>query len=132
MYCALYNCAALACPNGVTYLVASRGGRSAPDEGMGMPFLPLRQLDSAGRGAYDRWIGAVGEQLADDATDRNALCRRILTELFYPQYADADVEDLPEVTRLALLQLDPRYITLEPEYYSDIDPERYAPVKPLI
>ena len=30
------------------------------------------------------------------------------------------------------LSLDPKNITLEPEYYGDIDLERYAPIKPLI
>jgi acetyltransferase-like isoleucine patch superfamily enzyme len=99
---------------------------------MGMPFLPLRELESAGRGQYDRWIGALSEQLSDPGTDRNALCSHILRDLYYPQYANAEPEDLPAVTRLALLQLDPRYITLEPEYYQDIEPDKYAPVKPLI
>jgi acetyltransferase-like isoleucine patch superfamily enzyme len=99
---------------------------------MGMPFLPLRKLESAGWAQYDRWLASLAEQIADPGTDRNDLCRRILLDLYYPQYASTDPAELPEVTRLALLQLDPRYITLEPEYYSDIDPERYAPVKPLI
>jgi galactoside O-acetyltransferase len=97
-----------------------------------MPFLPLRQLDSAGRGLYDRWVGSIGEQLSDPSTDRNELCRRILLELYYPQFAHTDPNELPQVTRLAMLQLDPRYITLEAEYYQDIDVERYAPVKPLL
>ena len=34
--------------------------------------------------------------------------------------------------RAALLALDPRNITLEPEYYADVDPERFARVKPLL
>jgi acetyltransferase-like isoleucine patch superfamily enzyme len=37
-----------------------------------------------------------------------------------------------EATRVALLSLDPRNITLEPEYYAEVDAERYARVKPLI
>jgi galactoside O-acetyltransferase len=35
-------------------------------------------------------------------------------------------------TRAALLALDPHNITMEPEYYAEIDPERYAKVKPLL
>jgi acetyltransferase-like isoleucine patch superfamily enzyme len=35
-------------------------------------------------------------------------------------------------TRLTLASLDPRNITLEPEYYGDMDPARYYPRKPLI
>ena len=38
----------------------------------------------------------------------------------------------PATTRAALLGLDPRNITLEPEYYADVDQERYARVKPLL
>ena len=97
-----------------------------------MAFLPLRQLQSAGHDEYDRWIGALGEELSDTGCDRNALCRRVLTEIFYPQYVDAVPAELPAATRVALLQMDPRNVTLEPEYYSDIDAERFARVKPLI
>jgi acetyltransferase-like isoleucine patch superfamily enzyme len=32
----------------------------------------------------------------------------------------------------ALLSLDPRHITLEPEYYADVDQARFARVKPLL
>jgi hypothetical protein len=46
--------------------------------------------------------------------------------------ADSDPARLPEATRIALLQMDPRNVTLEPEYYAEIDVERYARVKPLI
>src|SRR5690606_32585889 len=35
-------------------------------------------------------------------------------------------------TRVALAQLDPRNVTLEPEYYGELDLETYARVKPLI
>jgi acetyltransferase-like isoleucine patch superfamily enzyme len=33
---------------------------------------------------------------------------------------------------MALLSLDPRNVTLEPEYYADVDPARFARVKPLL
>ncbi|HSJ25647.1 MAG TPA: acyltransferase, partial [Longimicrobiales bacterium] len=71
-------------------------------------------------------------ELDDPACDRNDLCRRILTDLYYPQLAGVDVNRLPESSRVALLQMDPRNVTLEPEYYHEIDLERYARVKPLI
>jgi acetyltransferase-like isoleucine patch superfamily enzyme len=38
----------------------------------------------------------------------------------------------PDATRVALLSLDPRNITLEPEYYAEVDAERFARVKPLL
>jgi acetyltransferase-like isoleucine patch superfamily enzyme len=106
------------------------GCHSAREEHM--PFLPLRQLESASRRTYDRWIGSLGEELSDPACDRNELCRRILLDLYYPQLRSVAPLSLPAASQIALLQLDPRNITLEPEYYSDLDTDRYAPVKPLI
>src|SRR5687768_6609329 len=97
-----------------------------------MAFLPLRQIESAARGEYDRWIGTLAEELSDANTDRYAFCRRLLTELYYPQYINAVPEELPVATRIALLQMDARNVTLEAEYYADIDAERFAAVKPLI
>lgn len=99
-----------------------------------MAFLPLRQVAIATHAtqAYERWLGELDEALRDPATDRNELCRSILTDLFFPGLRDADPESLPQVQQLALLQLDPRNITLEPEYYADLDTEQYYRVKPLI
>jgi galactoside O-acetyltransferase len=97
-----------------------------------MPFLPLRQLESARRREYERWTGSIAEQLSDPSCDRNELCRQILLDLYFPHLIGLDVDTLPAATRIALRQLDPRNITLEPEYYADIDPVRYAPRKPLI
>ena len=101
-----------------------------------MAFLPLRRLESGARQEYERWVGSVAEQLSAPECDRFALCRRILTDIYYPQYRDAmlghELDELPHATRIALLQMDARNITLEPEYYSDIDAERFARVKPLI
>jgi len=99
-----------------------------------MAFLPLRRvaLPDATEAAYERWLGAIAEELSDPACDRYELCRRVLTDIYYPQYRDADPRELPETTRIALMQMDPRNITLEPEYYAEVDPERYYRVKPLI
>jgi acetyltransferase-like isoleucine patch superfamily enzyme len=99
-----------------------------------MAFLPLRALPLPGdtRRAYDRWLHGIEEQLATPDCDRNELCRRILMEIYYPQFLETDPASLPEATRIALLQTDPRNITLEPEYYSDCDQARFAAVKPLL
>ena len=103
-----------------------------------MAFLPLRSLAdrSVERIEHD-WLERIGQELGDAACDRALLCRRTLAELIAPQYAAnweeavAD-EKLPLGTRLSLAALDPRNITLEPEYYSDCDDARFQRVKPLL
>jgi acetyltransferase-like isoleucine patch superfamily enzyme len=103
-----------------------------------MTFLPLRKLaDAPTRALTDRWLGEIADVLADPASDRALLCRKVLAELNYPQYAanwETAVADerLPTGTRLALSSLDPRNITLEPEYYAECDDARFQRVKPLL
>jgi acetyltransferase-like isoleucine patch superfamily enzyme len=99
-----------------------------------MPFLPLRRVDLPKETAalYDQWLADIDGQLEKPDCDRNELCRNILTQLYYPQWAGKTPADLPLGARVALAQLDPRNVTLEPEYYSDIDPARFAAVKPLL
>jgi acetyltransferase-like isoleucine patch superfamily enzyme len=99
-----------------------------------MSFYPLQPVAVAPGAAaeYDTWLQSLAKALDDPKCDRSELCRRILTDLYYPQYADVDPAKLPGATRVALLQMDPRNVTLEPEYYHEIDLERYAPRKPLL
>jgi galactoside O-acetyltransferase len=107
-----------------------------------MPYLPLRALPPRPLDAISRaWLDRLAEQLAqpsdDVAAHRAVICRETLTELVFPGYAgcwDEAVEDesVPLGTRLALSALDPRNVTLEPEYYSDCDDARFQPVKPLL
>ena len=103
-----------------------------------MPLLPLRQLPPRESAALaDQWIGEIADALADPACDRNLLCRRTLAALCYPEYAanwETAVRDerLPAATRLALLALDPRHITLEPEYYAECEDAKFQRVKPLL
>jgi acetyltransferase-like isoleucine patch superfamily enzyme len=99
-----------------------------------MAFLPLRRVEIAddAETTYTAWLDGIAAELADPACDRNELCRRVLTEIYYPQLVGMDPNRLSDAARVALLQMDPRNITLEPEYYAEIDVERYARVKPLI
>ena len=103
-----------------------------------MPFLPLRRLTPTPSAPLaEEWLAGIGDALADPATDRNVLCRRTLAELCYPGMAanwETAVHDqrLPAATRLALLALDPRHVTLEPEYYAECDDAKFQPVKPLL
>jgi galactoside O-acetyltransferase len=85
----------------------------------------------------DAWLERLAAELGDASVDRALLCRRTLCELSYPDFAanwETAVEDdsVPLATRAALLALDPRNITLEPEYYADCDDARFQTVKPLL
>jgi acetyltransferase-like isoleucine patch superfamily enzyme len=98
-------------------------------------YLPLREVETAGEASalYDVWLEEIGERLARRDQDRNHVVRDILREIYFPALqADVDESMLPAATRAALAGLDPRSVTLEPEYYRDIDPERYYARKPLI
>lgn len=103
-----------------------------------MPWLPLRQLPPRPSAPLaDAWLERLDAALADPATDRSLLCRSTLAELAWPQYADHLDEAMADErvalgTRLALSALDPRNITLEPEFYADCDDARFQPVKPLL
>lgn len=103
-----------------------------------MPLIPLRPTPPRPTEPLeDTWIAHLEAKLADPSTDRALLCRDTLLELAYPQYAGrygAVMADLntPIGTQLALAALDPRNVTLEPEYYGDCDQERFQRVKPLL
>ncbi len=103
-----------------------------------MVHRPLRSLvlPPPAASLTDAWMGEIAERLQDPGGDRYALCRDVLFDLYFPNagtYADLVADpDVPLGTRAALLALDPHHITLEPEYYHEIDPDRYARVKPLL
>jgi acetyltransferase-like isoleucine patch superfamily enzyme len=102
-----------------------------------MAYLPLRSvsLPETPEQIFDAWLADIEARLAAPDADWNRLTRDILCEIYFPGVADYDTllqdPDTPAGTRAALLCLDPRNVTLEPEYYADVDPVRYARVKPL-
>ena len=102
-----------------------------------MAILPLRKLAESPTEPLKRAFLDEIEDALDSSTDRNELCRKVLCSLTYPEYADAwetavEDESLPSATRLALLALDPRNITLEPEYYAECDGPAFSLTKPLL
>lgn len=100
-----------------------------------MVLRPLRPLSPPPEAVelYDGWLAGIGERLEDPECDRNELCVEVLRDLFYPMLDPAVEESrLPAGTRAALLNLDPRCVTLEPEYYAELDEALYYPRKPLI
>ncbi len=94
-------------------------------------FLPLRRVPLAEgtERLHDRWIAELDEELSDPSTDRNEFCRRVLTEMYFPGEA-RPASSL--AARVLLDQMDPRKVTLEPEYYAETDLDSYYQVKPLI
>ena len=102
-----------------------------------MAFLPLRAVapDDATSRVYDDWLADLEGRLGEPGADWNRITREVLYQLYFPNFGDYDerLNDpaTPLATRAALLAMDPHGITLEPEYYADVDPERFARVKPL-
>jgi acetyltransferase-like isoleucine patch superfamily enzyme len=103
-----------------------------------MTYLPLRKIgEPLTQSLATEWLEELSAALADASADRALLCRRTLTALFYPEYAanwESAVEDakLPRATRLAVASMDPRNVTLEPEYYGECDEAKFQRVKPLL
>ncbi len=103
-----------------------------------MPLMPLRTLalPEPAASACEAWLAELDGRLAAPGADWNEVCRDTLFRLWYPAESDwaALVADpaVPLAARAALLALDPRHVTLEPEYYADVDPAKFARVKPLL
>ncbi len=98
-----------------------------------MAVRPLRPLEPSGDAAalYDEWLSGISDAL-ERGDDRWELCRGTLTALFHPHLAEVDPASLPLAARAALAQMDARNVTLEPEYYAEVDVERFRERKPLL
>ncbi len=103
-----------------------------------MALLPLRKLpERPNPSVAEDWLSHIEAAVRDASADRNDVCRKALCEITYPEYAanwEKAVNDaaIPAGTRLALASLDPRNITLEPEYYAECEDEKFQRVKPLL
>ena len=100
-----------------------------------MTYLPLRdvRIRTDAADPYESWLADVETALEDPDLDRNRFVRELLGGIYFPALdPGADESRLPAATRVALASLDPETVTLEPEYYNEIDPDRYYPRKPLI
>jgi acetyltransferase-like isoleucine patch superfamily enzyme len=94
-----------------------------------MPVHAYRNLHPTpeAEAVYLEWLSRLDEQftLHQSPDRRSEIVRDELHKLF-----DSNTSSDPN--SLLALSLDPRNVTLEPEYYGDVDPERYALRKPLI
>lgn len=80
---------------------------------------------------YDSFLTELEKSLTDGRTDPNDVVRDTLFQIYYGA-ARVDPTDLPLAARAAYHTFDPRNITTEPEYYTDIDAKLYAERKPMI
>ncbi|MEI9981283.1 MAG: acyltransferase [Edaphobacter sp.] len=86
---------------------------------------------------YRRWLARLNDDFNrhQDANTRSVIVRDELVQLYlgHPYGGPGKATLNHELAMHALMEsLDPRNATLEPEYYGDIDAEKYAVRKPLI
>ena len=100
--------------------------------------MPLRKfsIGPTGEELYPLFVDELAEKLDDAALDRNVVVREALSALYLGRaiaWEDA-VSDrsAPLAARTLAASFDPRNGTLEAEYYREIDPEKWARVKPLL
>jgi acetyltransferase-like isoleucine patch superfamily enzyme len=84
---------------------------------------------------YEAFLAELHSSLNDGRKDPNEVVRDTLFEIYFGSshagsFAQRDNLSLP--ARAALHSFDPRNITTEPEYYTDIDAKLYAERKPFI
>lgn len=85
---------------------------------------------------FDRFVEDLARRIDDPAVNRDDLCRDTLTAIYYGPSADYEklLKD-PAVslaTKTSVACLDPRNVTLESEYYAEVDPVRFYRNKPLM
>ncbi|HKG79410.1 MAG TPA: acyltransferase [Pyrinomonadaceae bacterium] len=80
---------------------------------------------------YDAFLTELQKSLTGGKRDPNEVVRDTLFEI-YLGVAQPDRENLTVAARAAFHNFDPRNITTEPEYYSDIDAKLYSERKPMI
>jgi acetyltransferase-like isoleucine patch superfamily enzyme len=104
-----------------------------------MPTLPYRELKPTpeAEALYRRWISHLNDELTRHTSidRRSEIVRDELFQIYLgrPHGGKLNATLLSELGGNILNEsFDPRNITLEPEYYGDVDPEQYALRKPLI
>src|ERR1044071_8155713 len=90
---------------------------------------PLPQAEKA----FLEWIQKLDEQFTNrDIEHRCTVVREALHELYLGRPYAAPSPGAPLAEQALIHSFDPRNATLEPEYYGDVDAQKYAERKPLI
>ncbi|HKY33116.1 MAG TPA: acyltransferase [Candidatus Polarisedimenticolia bacterium] len=94
--------------------------------------LPDREIDDL----YRRFVDDLERKIDDPGVDNDDLCRDTLMAVYHgPQAGHAAMMRDPAVplsVKASLACLDPRNVTLESEYYAEVDPVRFYRNKPLL
>jgi acetyltransferase-like isoleucine patch superfamily enzyme len=79
------------------------------------------------------WIQSLDQQFSNpDVEHRSIVVRNTLHELYLGRPYAEPRPDAPLAEQALVHSFDPRNATLEPEYYGDVDAQKYAERKPLI
>lgn len=115
------------------------GQEALVDFEKGGRFLPLKTAEPGGTAVklYREVVSELEEALRAPEADRYRVSLEFLYRIYHPGDPRTYDEALSQaagdpIHRAWLLNLDARNVTLEPDYYRDIDEKRYAMTKPLI
>jgi acetyltransferase-like isoleucine patch superfamily enzyme len=100
-----------------------------------MPRYEYRQLTSmpAAETAYQSWLEHLDREFMNrDPERRSVVVRDTLHEIYLGRQYAPPVLGTPLAVHSLIHSFDPRNATLEPEYYGDVDAQKYAERKPLI
>lgn len=104
--------------------------------------MPYRELTAQPQAQTDfnNFLEELKDELINGKRDPNEVVRDTLCQIYFGLRSSSaagdsttpDWERLPLATRAVIHTFDPRNITTEPEYYSDIDAKLYAERKPYV
>ena len=80
---------------------------------------------------YESFLTELERALTDGRRDPNSVVQETLAEIYFG-HSNTETDQLPSAARAVIHTFDPRNVTTEPEYYTDIDTARYSDRKPLI
>lgn len=84
-------------------------------------------------GDFSDFLSELREALLNGRRDPNEVVRDTLQQIYFGRtFTSSALGDLPLASRAVLHSFDPRNVTTEPEYYSEIDVQRYSERKPFI
>ena len=96
-------------------------------------FMTYRQLSAQAlaESDYDSFLVELERSLTDGRQDPNVVVQETLTQVYFGPM-NTTLDALPVAARAVIHNFDPRNITTEPEYYTDIDPTKYVARKPFM